>query len=55
MIPSTQKALIVTEIGKPLQLVDDHPVAQPGVDQVLLKVRLIQSFVTELSLTHYSR
>jgi hypothetical protein len=55
MIASTQKALIVTEIGKPLQLVDDHAVVQPEVDQVLIKVRLIQSFVTDLSLTYYSR
>lgn len=36
--PTTQKALLVTEVGKPLQLVTDHPVPQPGPDQVLLKV-----------------
>jgi len=36
--PTTQKALLVTEVGKPLQLVPNHPVPQPGPDQVLLKV-----------------
>ncbi|KFY26015.1 hypothetical protein V491_01508 [Pseudogymnoascus sp. VKM F-3775] len=37
MAPQIQKALIVTEIGKPLQLVTDHPVPKPGPDQVLMK------------------
>ncbi|KAL5327572.1 hypothetical protein ACEPPN_005273 [Leptodophora sp. 'Broadleaf-Isolate-01'] len=40
MVPQIQKALIVTEIGKPLQLVTDRPVPKPGPDQVLLKVRV---------------
>jgi len=35
---STQKALLVTEIGKPLVLVHDRPIARPGPDQVQLKV-----------------
>jgi NADPH:quinone reductase len=38
MAPSTQKALLVTEIGKPLKLVTDHRVPQPGKDQVLIEV-----------------
>jgi NADPH2:quinone reductase len=39
MAPSTtQKALLVKELRKPLQLVTNHPVPQPGADQVLLKV-----------------
>jgi len=37
-LPTTQKALLVTEVGKPLQLVTNHPVPQPGPNQVLLKV-----------------
>ncbi|OCL05491.1 putative alcohol dehydrogenase [Glonium stellatum] len=36
--PATQKALIITEVGKPLGLVTDWLVPQPGPDQVLLKV-----------------
>ncbi|KAF2502723.1 putative alcohol dehydrogenase [Lophium mytilinum] len=36
--PTTQKALVVTEVGKPLSLVTDRPVPQPGPDQVLLRV-----------------
>jgi NADPH2:quinone reductase len=36
--PTTQKALLVTEVGKPLQLVTDRIVPQPGPNQVLLKV-----------------
>ncbi|KIW32342.1 uncharacterized protein PV07_03896 [Cladophialophora immunda] len=38
MVPKTQKALVVTEVGKPLVLVTDHPVPQPGSDQVLIRV-----------------
>ncbi|KIY01028.1 uncharacterized protein Z520_03694 [Fonsecaea multimorphosa CBS 102226] len=38
MAPKTQKALIVTEIGKPLVLQTDRPVPQPGPGQVLLRV-----------------
>ncbi|RDW58744.1 hypothetical protein BP6252_13220 [Coleophoma cylindrospora] len=38
MAPTVQKALVVTEVGKPLQLVTDRPVPQPGPNQVLLKV-----------------
>jgi len=37
-LPTTQRALLATEVGKPLQLVANHPVHQPGPDQVLLKV-----------------
>src|ERR1700760_3549624 len=37
-LPKTQKALLATEIGKPLTLVSDHPVPNPGPGQVLLKV-----------------
>lgn len=36
--PITQKALLATAVGKPLQLVTNHPVPQPGPNQVLLKV-----------------
>src|ERR1700761_6778914 len=36
--PATQKALVVTELRRPLALVTDWPVPQPGPDQVLLKV-----------------
>ena len=48
MAPSTQKALLVTEVGKPLQLVNDRPVPQPGPDQALLKVS-----PAELALAHF--
>ncbi|KAF2805036.1 putative alcohol dehydrogenase [Mytilinidion resinicola] len=37
-IPTTSKALVVAEVGKPLSLITDHPVPKPGPDQVLLKV-----------------
>ena len=36
----TQKALLVTEIGKPVVLVTDRPIPQPGPNQVQLKVRV---------------
>lgn len=35
---STQKALLVTEISKPMVLVTDYPIPQPGPDQIQLKV-----------------
>jgi len=38
MAPATQKALVVTEIGKPLVLVEDRSVPEPGPNQVLIKV-----------------
>ncbi|KAH8901479.1 putative alcohol dehydrogenase [Thozetella sp. PMI_491] len=34
----TQKALVITEVGKPLILVHDRPIPSPGPNQVLLKV-----------------
>jgi NADPH2:quinone reductase len=37
-VPSTQKALLVVEVGQPLKLVIDHPVTKPGPEQVLIKV-----------------
>jgi hypothetical protein len=33
-----QRALIVQEIGKPLVLVQDHPILEPGNGQVQIKV-----------------
>ncbi|KIW20283.1 hypothetical protein PV08_00858 [Exophiala spinifera] len=36
--PQTQKAVLVTEIGKPVTLVDDWPVPQPGPGQAQVKV-----------------
>lgn len=38
MAPQTQKALLVTEIGKPLVLTTTHPVPQPGPSQVQIRV-----------------
>jgi NADPH:quinone reductase-like Zn-dependent oxidoreductase len=38
MAPQTQKALLVTEVGKPLTLVTDWPVPQPGPNQVQIRV-----------------
>ncbi|KAL6228680.1 hypothetical protein BDW75DRAFT_226479 [Aspergillus navahoensis] len=38
MAPPTQKALIVTEVGKPLTLTTDWPVPQPGAKQVQIRV-----------------
>lgn len=37
-IPSTQKAVMVTEVGKPLSLTTSRAVPQPGPSQVLLRV-----------------
>ncbi|KAH8692042.1 putative alcohol dehydrogenase [Talaromyces proteolyticus] len=34
----TQKALIVSELGKPVTLVSDWPIPEPGTDQVQVKV-----------------
>lgn len=38
--PQFQRALVVTEIGKPLTLVADRPVPRPGPDQVQIKVQI---------------
>ncbi len=38
MAPKTQRALLVTEVGKPIVLVDDYLVPTPGANQVQLKV-----------------
>ncbi|KAJ5462274.1 hypothetical protein N7530_010479 [Penicillium desertorum] len=38
MAPPTQKALIVTEVGKPLTLTTDWPVPRPGAKQVQIRV-----------------
>ena len=35
---NTQKALLVTEIGKPVILTTDRPIPRPGPNQVQLKV-----------------
>ena len=35
---ATQRALFVREIGKPLVLVHDHPVQEPALGQVQIKV-----------------
>lgn len=35
---ATQRALLVQEIGKPLVLVHDRLVPEPGQDQILIKV-----------------
>lgn len=40
MVPSIQKAIVVTEIGKPVELITNHPVPQPGPNQVLLKINV---------------
>ncbi|KKY38951.1 putative alcohol zinc [Diaporthe ampelina] len=36
----TQKALVVTEIGKPVKLVDDQPIPEPSAKQIQLKVKI---------------
>ena len=38
MAPQTQKALLVTEIGKPLVLSTTHPIPQPGPTQLQIRV-----------------
>lgn len=40
MAPQTQKALVVTEIGKPLTLITDRPVPQPEPSQVQIRVSI---------------
>jgi NADPH2:quinone reductase len=35
---ATQRALLVQEVGKPLVLVKDHPIREPGQGQVQIKV-----------------
>jgi hypothetical protein len=35
---ASQRALLVQEIGKPLVLVHDHPILEPGNGQVQIKV-----------------
>ncbi|KAL2862496.1 zinc-binding alcohol dehydrogenase family protein [Aspergillus lucknowensis] len=37
-MPSTQKALVVTEVGKPVTLITDWPIPEPGPNQVQVKV-----------------
>jgi hypothetical protein len=37
---ATQRALLVQEIGKPLVLVHDHPILEPGNGQVQIKVTI---------------
>lgn len=39
-MPSTQKALLVTQINKPVVLTTDWPVPQPGPNQIQLKVNV---------------
>ena len=39
-MPSTQRALLVTAVGQPITLTEDHPIPQPGPDQVLIKVKV---------------
>ncbi|KIA75684.1 alcohol dehydrogenase [Aspergillus ustus] len=36
----TQKALVITEVGKPLTLITDRPIPTPGPGQVQVKVRV---------------
>jgi NADPH:quinone reductase len=40
MAPQTQKALVVTEVGKPVSLTTDRAVGQPGPNQVLIRVHV---------------
>ena len=37
---STQKALIVTEVGKPVTLVQGRAIPEPGPKQIQLKVKV---------------
>lgn len=37
-IPTKQTVALVRELGGPVEFVDDYPVQQPGVDEVLAKV-----------------
>ncbi|KAJ7323300.1 putative alcohol dehydrogenase [Mycena albidolilacea] len=38
MAPKTQRAILVTEIGEPVILVDNHPVPEPGTNEVQIKI-----------------
>ncbi|KIV90130.1 hypothetical protein PV10_07471 [Exophiala mesophila] len=38
MVPKVQKAIVITEIGKPVTLVTDRPVPQPGQNQIQVQV-----------------
>lgn len=40
MSPTTQKALVVTEIGKPVKLIHDQPIPEPGPKQIQVKVKI---------------
>lgn len=40
MSPTTQKALIVTEIGKPVKLIHDQAIPEPGPKQIQIKVKI---------------
>lgn len=40
MSPTTQKALIVTELGKPVKLIHDQTVPEPGPKQIQIKVKI---------------
>ena len=50
---ATQRALVVQEIGKPMVLVSDREIPQPGPDQIQIKVTatgaLFESFPTGAS------
>jgi NADPH2:quinone reductase len=37
---STQKILVVTEIGKPVKLVHGHAIPEPGPKQIQVKVKV---------------
>ncbi|KAK5064227.1 hypothetical protein LTR84_000060 [Exophiala bonariae] len=39
-VPSTQRALLITEIGQPLTIVTDRPIPQPGPNQIQIKVSI---------------
>lgn len=40
MSPTTQKALVVTEIGKPVKLIHDQAIPEPGPKQIQVKVKI---------------
>lgn len=37
---STQKALVVTELGKPVKLIHDRPIPEPSPKQIQIKVKI---------------
>jgi NADPH2:quinone reductase len=41
---AAQRALLVQEIGKPLVLVEDHPIREPGQGQIQIKVTVAGKF-----------